>query len=350
MITVENVSKSFSVSGAHVMALRDVNLAVGAGSLYGVLGAAGAGKSTLARCVGLRERPDRGVVRFDGFAASMWEGRKLWDARRQVAVLEPRLLPQRTAAGNVAAPLERLGVDGPQRRSRVATVLDLVGLSRGGALHPHELTEGQRRRVALARALVTSPAVLLADDPTDGVSADESGAVLATLDRARAELGATVVLTTKDASVARRVCDDVALLDAGEVVESGTVLSLLARPDSRVAHELLPAIETSREQVDRYDRTADVVLIGFAAVGALLPEATARFGAELTTVGGGITRFGDTPVARFRIGARGDRAEAALAWMAERGAHVFPVAPDHQFASRVSVPGTSPRELHDLAA
>ncbi|EHR52714.1 ABC-type metal ion transport system, ATPase component [Saccharomonospora marina XMU15] len=322
MITVENVSKSFPGSSAPVVALRDVSLNVDAGSLFAVVGPAGAGKSTLARCVSLRERPDRGVVRFDGMAISKLDGRRLREARRQVAVVDARLRPERTVAGNVAAPLEQLGVDAPRRRGRVAELLDLAGLTRRAAQLPDQLTPGQRCRVAVARALVTNPAVLLVDDPTGAVDVAESGAVLTVLDRARAELGVTVLLTTRSAADARRVCDDVALLERGEVVETGKVLSLLGKPGSKVAEALLPPIETTRAQVAQYDLAVDVVLIGFAAIGALLSEATARFDVELATIGGGITRIGDTPVARFRLGVRGQRADASLAWIVERGAHI----------------------------
>lgn len=330
MITVENISKSFRAPDALVVALRNVSLAVDAGSLYGVLGPAGAGKSTLTRCVGLRERPDRGVVRFDGLAASRFEGRELWDARRQVTVVDPWLQPERTVAGNVAAPLERTGVEGPQRRNRVGLLLELVGLARSGARLPGELTPGQRRRIAVARALANAPAVLLADDPTSDVDPEETGAVLAALDGARSEFGATVILATRDVNVARRVCDDVALLEHGTVVESGNVLSLVSEQGSRVAKELLPSIETSRAQAAQYDRAVDVALVGFAAVGALLPEAASRFDVELATIGGGLTRIGDTPVARFRVGVRGHRADAALSWIAERGAHVTGTRYDRQ--------------------
>lgn len=323
MITVDNVSKSFpGRAGAPVHALREVSLDVGAGALYGVVGAEGAGKSTLARCVALQERPDRGAVRYDGINLTALEGRKLREARSQVGVVDPKLRPERTVAGNVAAPLERLGVDAPRRRQRVGTLLDLIGLSRAAAQLPAELTPGQQRRVAVARALATAPAVLLADDPTGGVDAEESGAVLSVLDRARAEFGATVLVTTPDPAVVRRVCDDVALLERGSVVESGNLLGLLGKHGSRIADELLPAITTSRAEAAQYDVAVDVVLVGFAAVGALLPEAASRFDVELATIGGGLTRFGDTPVARFRLGVRGQRADAALAWIAERGAHV----------------------------
>ncbi|MEV7551405.1 ATP-binding cassette domain-containing protein [Amycolatopsis sp. NPDC089917] len=324
MITVENLSKSFPLNGNPVVALRDVSVDIQAGSLFGVVGPAGSGKSTLARCIGLQERPDRGVVRLDGLNTGTLDGRRLREIRRQVGVVstKPELLAERTIAGNIASPLEQLGLDGPQRRNRVGNLLDLVGLTPRAGQRPGELSEGQLRRVAIAKALAAGPSVLLADDPTSGVQPEESGAVLTVLDRARAELGVTVLLTTPDAGVVRRVCDDVAVLEAGAVIERGSVLDLISDPNSRTAQALLPTIETGRAQASKYDRAVDVVLVGFASVGALLPEAAGRFDVELATIGGGLTRIGDTPVGRFRLGVRGERADAALAWIAERGGHV----------------------------
>lgn len=324
MITVENLSKSFAANGSPVVALRDVSVDIDAGSLFGVVGPAGSGKSTLARCVGLLERPDRGVVRLDGVNTGTLDGRRLREARRQVGTVaaKPDLYAERTIAGNIAAPLERLGVDGPQRRTRVGNLLDLVGLTRRAAQLPAELTVGQLRRVAVARALAAGPAVLLADDPTSDIQPDEVGAVLAVFDRARAELGVTVLLTTPDATVVRRVCDDVAVLEEGSLIERGKILELISDPKTRTAQALLPTIETTRAQSARYDRAVDVVLIGFAAIGTLLPEAAARFEVEVATIGGGVTRVGDTPVARFRLGLRGEGTDAALAWISERGGHL----------------------------
>ncbi|HKS47864.1 MAG TPA: ATP-binding cassette domain-containing protein [Amycolatopsis sp.] len=325
MITVENLTKSFPGKEAPVLALREVSIEVSAGALHGVLGAAGAGKSTLARCIALQEKPDRGVVRLDGLNTAGLDGRRLREVRRQLAVLNPaQLHAERTVAGNVAAPLEQLGVDGPQRRSRVGRILDLTGLTRRATQRLSELTEGQRRKVAVGRALAAGPAVLLADDPTAGLEREESGAVLTVLDRARAELGVTVLLATQDGSVVRRVCDEVSVLEEGRLVEQGTVLDLLTDPASQTARTVLPAIETPRGYAARYDRTVDVVLIGFAAVGALLPEAASRFDVELATIGGGLTRVGDTPVAHLRVGVRGQEADGALSWIEDHGAHVSP--------------------------
>lgn len=322
MITVENVTKSFSGRTGNVVALDAVSFDVQAGAALGVVGPAGAGKSTLARCLSLQERPDAGVVRLDGLNTANLDVRSLRATRRQIGFVtgDSQLFKQRTTAGNIALPLEQSGVEGPQRRQRVGRLLDLIGLTEKAAAYPDDLTDGQRRRVAVARALVGEPGLLLADDPTADLDADGAAGVLAVLDRARAELGVTLLVTTQDGSVVRRICDDVALLEDGKLLEHGNLFELLSHSNSRVVESLLPAIEAAAPV--HQDRVADVVLIGFAAVGALLPEAASRFGTQVSVIGGGLTRLGETPVARFRIGLRGERADGALAWIADRGAIV----------------------------
>jgi D-methionine transport system ATP-binding protein len=330
VITVENLSKTFATNNSRIHALTDVSIDISAGSLYGVVGPAGSGKSTLARCVALRERPDRGVIRWDGVNTAKLDGRHLRDVRRQVGVVSAHsdFSPERTVAGNVAAPLEQLGVDGSRRRSKVGGLLDLVGLTQKASHHLDQLTPGQLKRLALARTLTTEPSVLFVDDPTAGVPIEEHGAIAHVLDRARGEYGATILVTTSDAGVVRRVCDEVAILENGSILERGNILNLLGDSASLATQLLLPSLVNFPAQPGGFDRLVDVVLIGFAAVGALLPEAAQRFDVDFTTVDGGLTRFGDTPVARFRLGARGEKADAALAWIKERGAHLSELARD----------------------
>ncbi|HEX5406321.1 MAG TPA: ATP-binding cassette domain-containing protein [Pseudonocardiaceae bacterium] len=333
MITVENVTKSF----AGRIALDDITLDVPDGSLFGVVGPTGAGKSTLARCVALQERPDRGAIRLGGTNLMALGTSQLRQARRQIALLpaEQSLLAQRTAAGNIAVPLEQAGLPGPQRRTKVAELLDLVGLTDRAGSRLDQLTPGQRRRIGLARALAGGASLLLADEPTGDLDATDAGAVLTVLDRARAELGVTVLVVTRDASVVRRVCDGVAVLDGGRLVEHGKLLELATDLDSWTAAAVLPPVHADLSPSARaaltasYDRVADVVLVGFATVGALLPEAASRFGADISVIGGGLTRLGDTPVARFQVGLRGERADSALAWISDRGAvvHRAPAGP-----------------------
>ena len=322
VITLENLSKIFRSTSGSVVALDDVTLDVPAGVIAGVVGPAGAGKSTLARVLSLRERPDSGVFRLDGLNTGSLDDRTLRIARSRIGVVPTgdSLLGQRTAAGNVALPLEQAGMDGPTRRERVGRVLDLIGLTGQAATYPQDLSAGQRQRVAVARALVGDPAVVLADDPTAGLDEDGAAGVLAVFDRARAELGTTVLVATQDTSVVRRIADDVAVLDHGRLLESGRLLELVADPDSVVAQAVLPAIDPAART--DYPGVADVVLIGFAAIGSLLPEAAARFGTAISVIGGGVTRIGETPVARFRLGLSGERTGAALGWLTEHGGAV----------------------------
>lgn len=322
MITLENLSKTFRSTSGSVVALDGVTLDIQAGVIAGVVGPAGAGKSTLARVLSLRENPDGGVFRLDGLDTATLDERTRRIARSRIGVVPSgdSLLGQRTAAGNIALPLEQAGMDGPQRRERVGKVLDLIGLTAHAATYPADLSPGQRQRVAVARALVGDPAVVLADDPTAALDEDGAAGVLAVLDRARAELGATVLVATQDASVVRRIADDVAVLEHGRLRESGRLLELVQDPESLVAQAILPAIDP-HARTD-YPDVADVVLIGFAAIGSLLPEAASRFGTEISVIGGGVTRLGETPVARFRLGLSGERTGAALGWLTERGGAV----------------------------
>lgn len=327
MITVENLVKSFQTGNGTVRALDGVSMEVPAGAVCGVVGPSGAGKSTLARCVALLEKPDSGAIRVDGVDLVSLSGKALRAARRQIGVVPQgdSLLRQRTAAGNIALPLEAAGVPGAQRRSRVAELLDLVGLTSKASVYPDQLSGGQRQRIAIARALAAKPSVLLADEPTSALDPATTDSVLAVLDRARSELGVTVLIVTHDMAVVRRIADDVAVLEDGQIVENGKVLDLVAEPGSRVSSALLPETDQAdlyKSTGGKHDVVAEVVLVGFAAVGALLPEASSRFGVELSILGGGMTRLGDTPVAKFKIGLTGERSEAALKWMIERDAHV----------------------------
>jgi D-methionine transport system ATP-binding protein len=343
VITADNLTKTIPSDEHPPPALRDVSFDIGAGSLFGLLGPKGAGKSTLLQLLGLRERPDAGTVLVDDVDTGTLGARELRGVRGQFSVVDSYLLrAERTVAGNVAAPLERLGVDGPARRGKVAELLDLVGLLPAGAKHTGELNEGQRRRIGLARGLAVDPSVLLVDDPTAGLDAEQSAGVLAALDRARAELGITVVVATRDADVVRKVCDSVALLADGRLLESGRLLSLLADQSSYTAHALLPALASTPTVERQYDRVADVLLVGHATVGSLIPAAVDRNDVQITTIDGGTTRLSDTPIARYRIGLRGERADAALDWIGDHGGVV---------AARTTtpVPELVPRAVREVA-
>ncbi|HLU55949.1 MAG TPA: methionine ABC transporter ATP-binding protein [Pseudonocardia sp.] len=324
MITVENLTKTFAGPTGPVRALDDVTLEVAAGTVCGVVGPSGAGKSTLARCIPLLERPDSGAVRVDGTDLVALRGAALRDERRRIGVVPQgdSLLRQRSVAGNVALPLEAAGAARAERAGRVAELLELVGLADKANAYPDQLSGGQRQRVAIARALAARPRVLLADEPTSALDPTTTESVLDLLERARAELGVTVLVVTHDMAVVRRICSTVAVLDHGRVVEHGSVLDLVTRPGSRTAAALLPATDDAARHASGHAVVADVVLTGEAAAGPLLTETATRHGAELALLGGGFTDLAGVPVARFRVGLDGTGAEAAVAALADAGAAV----------------------------
>ena len=322
MISVEDLTKSFRGPSGPLLALDHVSLDVAASTVCGVVGPSGAGKSTLARCIPLLERPDSGAVRVDGTDLVPLRGAALRAERRRIGVVPQgdSLLRQRSVAGNVALPLEAAGVDGAARRQRVGELLELVGLSEKAASYPDQLSGGQRQRVAVARALAAQPRVLLADEPTSALDPATTASVLDVLELARIELGVTVLVVTHDMFVVRRICQAVAVLDQGRIVEHGTVLDLVRQPGSRAAAALLPDVD--RVSLPARGTVADVVLVGESAAGPLLSATAARFEVELALLGGGFTELGSVPVARFRIGLDGTDADAVLDALAGAGAAV----------------------------
>jgi D-methionine transport system ATP-binding protein len=322
VITVENLTKTFPGPTGPVRALDDVSLDVPAGTVCGVVGPSGAGKSTLARCIPLLDRPDSGAVRVEGTDLVALRGAALRDERRRIGVVPQgdSLLRQRSVSGNVALPLEAAGVARAERGRRVGELLELVGLADKAGAFPDQLSGGQRQRVAVARALAARPRVLLADEPTSALDPTTTASVLDLLERARAELGVTVMVVTHDMAVVRRICSTVAVLDHGRVVEHGSVLDLVTQQGSRTAAALLPAIDDA--PASRHTAVADVVLTGEAATGPLLTATAAQHGAGLALLGGGFTDLAGVPVARFRIGLDGGGADAVLDALAGTGAAV----------------------------
>jgi D-methionine transport system ATP-binding protein len=322
VISVENLTKSFPGPAGPLHALDDVTLEVPAGTVCGVVGPSGAGKSTLARCIPLLERPDSGAVRVDGTDLATLRGAALRAERRRIGVVPQgdSLLRQRSVAGNVELPLEAAGVRAAERGRRVGELLELVGLADKAASYPDQLSGGQRQRVAVARALAARPRVLLADEPTSALDPTTTASVLDVLDRARAELGVTVLVVTHDMFVVRRICSAVAVLERGRIVEHGSVLDLVTRPGSHAAAALLPAVDQA--PLPERGVVADIVLTGEAASGPLLSGTAARHGVGLALLGGGFTDLAGVPVARWRTALDGTGADAVLDALAAAGAGV----------------------------
>ncbi len=240
MIRIKNLSKTFDKS-CNVDALKNVNLSIEAGDVCGVIGMSGAGKSTLLRCIAMLETPSSGSIEIDGRDIFSLKGKELLDLKKSLGVVFQgyNLLMQRSIRQNIAFPLELIKMPKDQIAKRVDELLCLVGLSDKAEEYPSQLSGGQRQRVAIARALASNPKVLLCDEPTSALDPLTTRSILKLLREINHTLGVTIVIITHEIGVVRSICNKVAVIDAGEIAESGLTKEVFAEPQSQAAKQLL---------------------------------------------------------------------------------------------------------------
>lgn len=241
MIELSNITKIFQQKGRAVTALDDVTLKVPAGQIYGVIGASGAGKSTLIRCVNLLERPTKGKVLVDGQDLMRLSEAQLTRARRQIGMIFQHfnLLSSRTVFGNVALPLELDNMPAAKIKRRVQELLDLVGLTDKHDAYPANLSGGQKQRVAIARALASNPKVLLCDEATSALDPATTRSILELLKDINRRLGLTILLITHEMDVVKRICDRVAVISDGRLIEQDTVSEVFSHPKTPLAQQFI---------------------------------------------------------------------------------------------------------------
>ena len=241
MIEIEHLNKTYPSPGGDIHALRDVNLRIEDGEIFGIIGLSGAGKSTLVRCINLLERPTSGTVRIDGRDMTQLSRRDLLKARQDIGMILQsfNLLEQRTVLRNICFPLEIAGVKRDEAQARAAELLELVGLSDRAKNYPSQLSGGQKQRVAIARALATRPKYLLCDEATSALDPKTTRQILELIKDINRKLGITVVIITHQMSVVKEVCNHVAILDDGEVAEEGLVAAVFAAPKSPAGRRLV---------------------------------------------------------------------------------------------------------------
>ena len=241
MIELKHVSKVFETAGGRVEALKDISLTIPDGDVYGIIGMSGAGKSTLVRCINMLERPTSGEIIVNGKRMDTMSPAQLRAARRGITMIFQRfnLLMQRNCLDNVCFPMELSGVSRREAAARAQELLETVGLPDKAKAYPAQLSGGQQQRVAIARALATDPQVLLCDEATSALDPKTTRQILALIGDINRKLGITVVIITHQMSVVKEVCDHVAILDDGEVVESGLVSTVFSAPKSAAARHLV---------------------------------------------------------------------------------------------------------------
>ena len=253
MIEIQNLSKTFPVSGGTVEALKDISLTIPDGEIYGIIGMSGAGKSTLVRCINMLERSTSGKVIIDGKDLGSLTQAQLREERRNITMIFQgfNLLMQRNCLKNVCFPLELAGY---KKKEAVERATELLGLGEKLKSYPAQLSGGQQQRVAIARALATHPKILLCDEATSALDPQTTQSILSLIKDIHDKLGLTVIIITHQMSVVEQICTRVAILNHGTVVEEGAVSEVFASPKSQEAKQLVypegyqQAIETEREE------------------------------------------------------------------------------------------------------
>ncbi len=241
MISIRDVSKSFATKEATVDALNHINLDIHTGEIYGIIGMSGAGKSTLVRCLNFLEKPTSGTVYIEQKDLSAMSEAELRRLRTGIAMIFQHfnLLMQRTVLDNICFPLEIIGVKKKQAREKARELLKIVDLEEKAKAYPAQLSGGQKQRVAIARALAMNPKILLCDEATSALDPTTTKSILALLKDINERYGITMVVITHEMAVVQEICSHVAIIDQGNLVETGTVEEVFSHPKTKAAKKLV---------------------------------------------------------------------------------------------------------------
>lgn len=241
MIEIKGLTKQYTISDGKVEALKNVSLTIEKGDVFGIIGMSGAGKSTLVRCINMLERPTEGTVKIDGVDIGALSNSDLRKIRREITMIFQgfNLLMQRNCLKNVCFPLELAGIGKSEAEKRALALLETVGLADKAKSYPAQLSGGQQQRVAIARALATNPKVLLCDEATSALDPTTTNSILELIRDINKKLGITIIIITHQMSVIKSICNNVAILDGGEVAEKGKVSEVFAKPKSAAARRLV---------------------------------------------------------------------------------------------------------------
>ncbi|WP_137937858.1 methionine ABC transporter ATP-binding protein [Chitinivorax sp. B] len=333
MIRISRVSKSYQVDGKPLPALKDISLDINQGEVFGIIGRSGAGKSTLIRTLNLLERPNSGAVEIDGIDITHLDDQALRTLRQQIGMVFQHfnLLSSKTVADNVAFPLKLAGKLGvAEHAARVTELLALVGLLEHRNKYPSQLSGGQKQRVGIARALACQPKLLLCDEATSALDPQTTRSILQLLLDINRKLGLTIVLITHEMNVIRTICDRVAVIEAGQIVESGPVVDVFLHP----RHAATRSMVAESSHFDELEQAFDVnqprgKLIKLSFMGEntyqpVIDHVAKTHAVKVNLLQGTIGRIKDTPYGQLIVELQGaaDDVAAAHAAFAAHQVHV----------------------------
>lgn len=324
MIELNYISKVYE--GANrVEALKDINLSIKEGEIFGVIGLSGAGKSTLIRCINMLESPTSGEVIVDGTDLTKLSTSELREARKSIGMIFQHfnLLSSRTVYENIAFPLELQGLSKKEIKERIEPILDIVKLSERRDNYPSQLSGGQKQRVGIARALASNPKVLLCDEATSALDPQTTGAILELLKDINRRLNLTIVLITHEMHVIKEICDRVAVIEGGKILEEGPVVDVFTEPKEATTREFVNAIisqdlpkdalahmTVSKTWNDGYNPMVRLTFKGNVTDEPIVAGLIRRFNLDVSILFGGVDYIQDTSFGRLIIVLDGDKAQA----------------------------------------
>ena len=338
MISLRGVAKSFGGGENEVHAVRDVSLEIRKGEIYGIVGFSGAGKSTLVRCMNLLETPTKGQVFVDGAELTGLSAKELNRERKRIGMIfqQFNLFATRTVLENVAFPLKHSGLSRAQIREKAERLLDFVELGEKKDAYPSELSGGQKQRVAIARALASDPKVLLCDEATSALDPQTTHSILQLLKKLNRELGITIVVITHQMQVVKEICQRVALMEAGRVVEEGSVYDIFARPQQEITKAFVASADNSgqledvlaepsvRASIEKGARVFRFRFLHDSGGNALVSRLSRDYGIDLNIIHGTLEMIDGTFLGILILLAQGDAAgiENALQCARDSGVEV----------------------------
>lgn len=312
MIRLDNVSKTFRSKAAVVEALKDVTIEVNRGDIFGIIGFSGAGKSTLIRLVNQLESPDSGTVVVDGQDLTGLSPKQLRASRRGIGMVfqQFNLLETKTVFRNVAMPLILAGWSKDKIKQRVTEVLDIVELGEKHRAHIRQLSGGQKQRVGIARALATNPSILLCDEATSALDPKTTESILALLKKINRDMGVTILLITHQMQVIQKICDRVAVMDGGRVVEQGSVLDVFGQPHKQITQDFVrtvindqipKSLEKIVAQETRNFRVQRLRFVGQSVQQPIISTISKIPGLEVNVLGANVEELQDTVLCLFLL-------------------------------------------------
>lgn len=314
MVELKRITKVFETEDGEFTALKDVNLTVADGDIYGIIGMSGAGKSTLVRCINMLERPTEGEILIDGRDVCRMNPAELRALRRNITMIfqQFNLLMQRTCLKNVCFPMELAGVKPVDAKKRAMELLDTVGLPDKANVYPAQLSGGQMQRIAIARALASNPKVLLCDEATSALDPNTTHSILSLIQDINKRLGITAIIITHQMSVVEEICNNVAILDDGAVVEMGKVTDIFANPKTAAAKRLVFSAHEGMSSIPA-NRVVRVVFNGGTSYDPLIASLAIDCGVKVNILGANTKNVGGQAFGYMLLGLPDNESDAAKA-------------------------------------